>query len=101
MKWERTLHCGCEDIKLKRFRGRPDDASPKSLIRRFLFGAEKPFDRHDWTIDRCGEEVTYVIDFYRGNVKDNGIFLDVRPALNSVNNFFDRILMSMATRSWR
>lgn len=23
-----------------------------------------PFDRHDWTVDRCGKEVRYVIDFY-------------------------------------
>ncbi len=23
-----------------------------------------PFDRHDWFVDRCGEEVRYVIDFY-------------------------------------
>ena len=23
-----------------------------------------PFDRHDWYVDRCGEEVRYVIDFY-------------------------------------
>jgi hypothetical protein len=23
-----------------------------------------PFDRHDWVVDRCGQEVRYVIDFY-------------------------------------
>ena len=23
-----------------------------------------PFDRHDWTVDRCGEEVRYIIDYY-------------------------------------
>ncbi|KAI8854447.1 hypothetical protein BC829DRAFT_471620 [Chytridium lagenaria] len=22
-----------------------------------------PFDRHDWTVDRCGASVRYVIDF--------------------------------------
>lgn len=28
-----------------------------------LFG-NRPFDRHDWYIDRCGEEIRYIIDFY-------------------------------------
>jgi hypothetical protein len=27
-------------------------------------GGPMPFDRHDWFVDRCGEEVRYVIDFY-------------------------------------
>ena len=28
------------------------------------FGGGLPFDRHDWIVDRCGQEVRYVIDFY-------------------------------------
>ena len=28
-----------------------------------LSGLE-PFDRHDWTVDRCGKEVRYIIDYY-------------------------------------
>lgn len=31
---------------------------------RQMMGGPEPFDRHDWTIDRCGKEVRYVIDFY-------------------------------------
>ncbi len=27
-------------------------------------GGQMPFDRHDWVVDRCGDEVRYVIDFY-------------------------------------
>ena len=27
-------------------------------------GGQLPFDRHDWWVDRCGQEVRYVIDFY-------------------------------------
>ena len=27
-------------------------------------GGQLPFDRHDWYVDRCGQEVRYVIDFY-------------------------------------
>lgn len=37
--------------------------SPLARIRSWLSG-ELPFDRHDWVIDRCGQEVRYVIDFY-------------------------------------
>lgn len=49
-----------------------------------------PFDRHDWVVDRCGKEITYVIDFYNGAGSDMAIqmpgmppaiHLDVRPAL--------------------
>ena len=28
------------------------------------FGGGLPFDRHDWIVDRCGQEVRYIIDFY-------------------------------------
>jgi cytochrome c heme-lyase len=45
-----------------------------------------PFDRHDWTVDRCGKQIEYVIDFYSGdgNSKEGGkisFHLDVRPKL--------------------
>lgn len=54
--------------KLKKFMGRPKDLSPKAFLLSLL-GYSKPFDRHDWVIDRNGEEVRYVIDFYRGQTK--------------------------------
>jgi hypothetical protein len=58
-----------------------------------------PFDRHDWIIDRGnGDEVRYVIDFYKGAEKQKqqegapiSIFLDVRPALDSFPALVDRI----------
>ena len=28
------------------------------------FGGQLPFDRHDWWVDRCGQEVRFIIDFY-------------------------------------
>jgi len=56
-----------------------------------------PFDRHDWYVDRCGTEVHYVIDFYRGQVTNNdkpiALHLDARPALDSVSNVADRLRM--------
>ena len=64
-----------------------------------------PFDRHDWIIDRNGQQVRYVIDFYKGATKvietpagrqeaPVSIYLDVRPALDSVEALVDRVSMS-------
>lgn len=53
-----------------------------------------PFDRHDWIVDRCGKEVRYIIDYYDGGEIDNKYqfaLLDVRPALDSVENAWDRM----------
>lgn len=61
--WE-SLHRGeCGAPKLVRFMGKPHDMSPLARWR-VLVGGPAPFDRHDWWVDRCGEEVRYVIDFY-------------------------------------
>jgi len=99
LAWEQ-LHRGvCLEPKLLRFQGRPDDASLKSSFKHYFQGAERPFDRHDWVIDRCGTHVRYIIDFYRGTRGDSGvngslpvsIYLDVRPALDSFSNICDRL----------
>ncbi|KAL1240738.1 Holocytochrome c-type synthase [Trichinella spiralis] len=61
-------------------------------------GYELPFDRHDWIIDRCGKEVHYVIDYYDGGKvnPETGQFslMDVRPAMDSWQNIFDRIIVA-------
>ncbi|ODQ63834.1 cytochrome c1 heme lyase-like protein [Nadsonia fulvescens var. elongata DSM 6958] len=61
-----------------------------------LFGAQKPFDRHDWVVNRCGTNVHYVIDFYTG--KPNPVipdmpsfYLDVRPKINTFEGVKMRI----------
>ncbi|GMH87798.1 hypothetical protein TL16_g10968 [Triparma laevis f. inornata] len=92
--------------KLIRFLGRPTDPSPKSFLN-LLLGYKPPFDRHDWIISRTRttlpheasffwegggmvrEEVRYVIDFYEGG--GMGCFLDVRPAVDGVQQVLDRI----------
>lgn len=54
---------------------------------------ELPFDRHDWIVDRCGKEVRYIIDYYDGGVTDEQYrfaLLDVRPAMDSFGNAYDR-----------
>merc|ERR1711865_718191 len=101
LKWERTLH-GTEKPVLVRFQGRPKDVTPKAYLRN-LIGYELPFDRHDWFVERDGEEVRYVIDFYSGHVKEGdplrnsndavSMYLDVRPAVDSVGSAVDRLRM--------
>lgn len=81
---------------LKRFLGRPDDLSPKAWFYHRVYGGQRPFDRHDWTVDRCGKEVRYVIDYYGGTAEEGqGVFhVDVRPALDSPFALIDRIRMA-------
>jgi cytochrome c heme-lyase len=86
----------CKDPKLLKFQGKPRELSPRA---RFLslFSGNKPFDRHDWTIDRCGTPVRYILDYYSGPDEEisKGFFsptfyVDVRPALDSPTAAFDR-----------
>ena len=95
--WE-ALHCGeCAAPKLLRFVGKPTEYSPKARLLNAL-GYKLPFDRHDWTVDRCGTHVRYVIDFYNAVPRDGvpiAMHLDVRPALDSPGALVDRIYMQM------
>ena len=56
---------------------------------------ELPFDRHDWVIERNGQDIRYVIDYYDGGAVDpkthEFTMLDVRPALDSLGAFRDVI----------
>mmetsp|Transcript_11223 Transcript_11223/g.20742 ORF Transcript_11223/g.20742 Transcript_11223/m.20742 type:complete len:270 (+) Transcript_11223:65-874(+) len=100
MRFEEELHPECDCPKLARFMGRPKDLSPKANLRSWL-GYAKPFDRHDWYVDRCGEEVRYVIDFYSGTAPPEGashavsMFLDARPALDNWQAVVDRARMGV------
>lgn len=107
LAWERLHEVKGEgrEPKLLRFMGRPHDLSPKARLK-MLFGHPAPFDRHDWIVDRGGEEVRYVIDYYHNEAGVNAdrtpkhlqdseslrsILVDVRPALDSPKSFVDRI----------
>lgn len=100
MHWENTFHCHqCEQPKLKRFLGRPNDLSPAAWFRTTFRGYPMPFDRHDWLIDRCGtEDVRYVIDYYYRQGPDP-IEIHVRPALDSPSALYDRVRNGLST--WR
>jgi len=118
MFWEK-FHCKeCEDPRLLRFEGRPDDLSPLARMR-MLMGRPAPFDRHDWVVDRCGTEVRYIIDYYHDEAlpvdkqlpgqfdfnSNTQITLDVRPAVDSAGAVWDRVKLMMgsvpeAPESW-
>ena len=55
-----TTKCG--GITLTSFKGDLKKLTPRAWLKS-IFGYDKPFDRHDWLINRCGVEVEYVIDF--------------------------------------
>ena len=74
----------CGGPRLRSFSGDAGRVSPKAWVRGCV-GYERPFDRHDWVVERCedGRVVEYVIDFYRGRGGGVSFYLDVRPKLNS------------------
>lgn len=85
LNWERSYYQEslkkCGGIKLTSFQGNPNKLTPRAWFRAYVLGMERPFDRHDWLVDRCGTQVEYVIDYYN---QDNGnVFLDVRPKINN------------------
>nr|DBA44776.1 TPA_exp: holocytochrome c synthase [Hymenophyllum dentatum] len=84
-----------EEPRLLYFIGRPDVLSPKARFKKLL-GYGVPFDRHDWTVDRGGREMRYVIDFYYDEDAEGirwPFFVDVRPALDSPTALFLRARM--------
>lgn len=111
LAWEER-HTECKQPRtLKSFMGRPDELSPKAACKYYLGLASRPFDRHDWIVDRCGKEVRYIIDYYdvasaRPNdrlpvsMHEEGavpsISIDVRPAGDSLADVLDRVQTTFA-----
>lgn len=89
LKWEDGYGADqCGGPELVRFEGDASKVTPKARWNMFL-GRQRPFDRHDWVVNRCGKEVEYVIDFYTGKANPlapdmPSFYLDARPKLNSV-----------------
>ena len=84
--------------KLVRFVGKPGETSLKAQLKHSLGGFVLPFDRHEWTIDRCGTgQFKYDVDFYDGPRDPSGkvnIFIDARPKLNTFAGLFDTLRSS-------
>ncbi|KAJ7197201.1 cytochrome c/c1 heme-lyase [Mycena pura] len=85
MQWEAGRGGeACGGVQLVNFRGKPTERSIRARFK-MLLGYSPPFDRHDWTVDRCGTQMRYIIDFYTGHSHGAGpsFYLDVRPALDN------------------
>ncbi|OEH75717.1 cytochrome c1 heme lyase [Cyclospora cayetanensis] len=93
-EWEALHGDTCAASKLIRFVGRPSELSLKARLRHWG-GFERPFDRHDWLVDRCGKNIRYIIDYYDGKGEGDkvSICVDVRPDLSSFCNAWDRVRM--------
>ncbi|KOB87604.1 hypothetical protein PFDG_03862 [Plasmodium falciparum Dd2] len=65
MKKEQKYFDICKEQKLIKFVGYPTKLSIKAFMLT-LIGYNKPFDRHEWYIDRCGITIKYIIDYYEG-----------------------------------
>ncbi|SCP05966.1 cytochrome c1 heme lyase, putative [Plasmodium ovale] len=92
MKKEQKYFDLCKEQKLVRFIGLPTKLSLKAFMLT-LMGYSRPFDRHDWYIDRCGNTIKYIIDYYDGKSDESApisIFIDVRPGF-SYNNIVDQV----------
>lgn len=108
LQWEKANGSAetCGGPRLLRFRGLPQDFSPKARLLNML-GYKLPFDRHDWIVDRCGKEVRYVIDFYNASPHPDApaaMHLDVRPALDTPAALWERLRMQwswVASGRWR
>nr|CAD7568584.1 unnamed protein product [Timema californicum] len=85
LKWEALHAKECTDPKLKRFGGKATEYSPRARIRHWM---------------GCGKEVRYIIDYYDGPIHPGSYsfaILDVRPAMDSWENCWDR----MKVAYWR
>lgn len=97
LQWE-SLYPEClSTLKLVRFGGKPDEPTLKARFYSFM-GYKAPFDRHDWVVERCGKEVTYLIDFYNGRAspsKPVALHIDARPAANDLEGVWHRLRMPL------
>ncbi|CRH02668.1 cytochrome c heme lyase, putative [Plasmodium relictum] len=93
LRYEHMHKKKCSNVTLHRFVGKSDDLSLKARFRSIFTRLEKPFDRHDWFIDRCGTQIKYIIDYYNDESinDDKNIYIDVRPAMDSLSNIWDRV----------
>ena len=86
---------------LIRFVGKPSEPSAKARFMHWIGGYVMPFDRHEWTIDRCGRGLfKYHVDFYdgaQGSTDKVPIFLDVRPAMDTKEGIVDRVKLLVSS----
>jgi len=85
----------CEVPTLQRFVGKYDDLTWKGRISELISSKGRPYDRHDWFVDRCGQRtVRYIVDYYDDDNAENRqttTTVDARPAFDTAEDVWDRI----------
>ena len=90
LRFEQLHFSQCAAPKLSSFSGLQGRPSAKAkLLQRF--GYALPWDRHDWLVDRCGQEIRYIIDYHHGLDERQPYIIDCRPDLTRFSNLMDRI----------
>lgn len=100
LRWEKGKD---GEPRLVSFSGDSKKLTPRAWWNGTVRGWKRPFDRHDWVVERDGGagRVEYVIDFYEGKGSEGGLggtgalgfYLDVRPKVNS----WEGVKMRMAS----
>ena len=101
MKWEVDYKDSCASPSLLKFEGKANNPTLRSRWTSLIYN-QQTFDRHDWTIDRCGRQVRYIIDYYEGEEEADGnptFHCDVRPAFDSPQALFQRMRKAMQSYS--
>ena len=94
LEFEKLHYASCPTPSLQRFIGKSEELSPQAFFKQIYLG--RPFDRHDWFVDRCGQKtVRYIIDYYDAPSADGfDVQIDVRPAADTLDNVWDRLRVS-------
>ncbi len=95
MEYENLHRSTCAKPTLSRFTGQDGNYSLKARMMHWL-GNPLPFDRHDWVVDRCGREVTYIIDYYAlpdDETGDTEYYIDARPT--NFGGWVDRLRLGL------
>jgi len=93
LRWEADYPECLAELKLLRFGGKPDEPTWKARLYTMM-GYVPPFDRHDWVVERCGKEVTYLIDYYQGRAsagKPVAMHIDARPSGDDLSGILQRL----------
>ena len=66
LRWEALHSAKCDAPTLLRFMGRPHELTNKAAFKYYTGLAPRPFDRHDWTVDRCAHSCAPSVSNLRG-----------------------------------
>ena len=92
LKYENLHYHKCKCPKLASFEGLYGKPSFKAKLLNKM-GYPLPWDRHDWIVDRCGQEIRYIIDYHHGlGTKEHQQYIiDCRPDMKRFSNIMDRL----------